>query len=95
MFHLACISSAFFSSTVFRQINTPCALTDTLMNSGGPGEYSRVFSAIFAHFDQFSPILRGVFHQKVLWVRLFKQACLFGKIWYMVNPHGSQGAAFF
>ena len=36
--------------TVFRQINAPCVLTDILVNSGGPEEYSRGFSAIFAHF---------------------------------------------
>ena len=53
-------------STVFRQINALCALTDTLVNSRGPGEYFRVFPANFAHFDQFTPILRVIFHQKVL-----------------------------
>ena len=37
-------------NTVFRQINAPCALTETLVNSRGPGEDSRVFSAIFANF---------------------------------------------
>ena len=36
------------------------------MNSGGPEEYSRGFSAIFADLDQFLPILKGIFHQKVL-----------------------------
>ena len=71
-------------ATVFCQIHAPCTLTDTLMNSEGPKEYSRVFSAIFPHFGQFSIILREIFHQKVVGAHLFKQAHLFGKIWYVL-----------
>ena len=41
---------------------TLCTLTDTLVNSGGPQQDYRGFSAIF---DQFSPILQAIFHQKV------------------------------
>ncbi len=36
--------------TVFHQINPSCALTDTLINSGGPEAYFKAFSAIFANF---------------------------------------------
>ena len=36
--------------TVFRQMNAPCALTDTLVNTGGPGEYFGGFAAISGHF---------------------------------------------
>ena len=45
--------------TVFRQINAPCALRDTLVNSGGPGEYFRGFWAIFAHFWPISAYFKG------------------------------------
>ncbi len=35
-------------NTILCRINAPCMLTDTLVYSGGPGKYSRGFSAIFA-----------------------------------------------
>ena len=50
--------AAYYENTIFCQINAHCALTDTLVNSEGQGAYSRLFSAIFAHFDQFSPIFK-------------------------------------
>ena len=53
-------------NTVFRQMTAPCALTDILMNSGGPEAYFRGFSAILLIIDQFLPILSLVFHPKVV-----------------------------
>ena len=72
--------------TIFCRINAPCALTDTLVNSGDPWENCRVFQLFLLIFDQFSPILRVIFHQKVPGMRLFKQVRLFGNIWYSLSP---------
>ena len=41
-------------NTIFRQISATCVLTDTLVNSGGPGDYFRGFPAISAHFGPIS-----------------------------------------
>ncbi len=38
------------TDTVKCQINAPCALTNILVNWGGPGEHFGGFSANFAHF---------------------------------------------
>ena len=46
-------------STVFHQINAPCALTATLVNSGDSGQYYRAFWAIFAHFWQILAYFEG------------------------------------
>ena len=67
--------------TVFRQINAPCALTDTLVSAGGPGEYHRGFSGhfgpIFTYFEGNMPTERAGAH-------LSGQARLFGEI---QQPH--------
>ena len=47
--------------TVLCRINAPCALADTLVHSGGPGEhYSGVLKQILLIFDQFSPIFGNI-----------------------------------
>ncbi len=40
------------------------------------------FQQILLIFEQFSPILRGIFHHKELGAHIFKQECLFGTIQY-------------
>ncbi len=66
------------TSHVYLPYSAPCALTNTLVNSEGPGDF-RGFSANFV------PILSGIFHYKVLGARLFKQALLAFGLWhYMV-----------
>ena len=62
-----------------------CSLyIDTLVNSTDPEEYYRGFLARFAHFfNQFLLISSGIFHHKVVGVRLFKQERLFDTIRYM------------
>ncbi len=69
--------------TIFHQINTPCTLADTLVSLGGPGENYRGFSAIRVIFDQFLPILRRLFHQKVLGAHLLGQACFMKNMVYV------------
>ena len=68
-------------NTVVCQINAPCVLTDTLVNSGGPEEYSRGFSAIFAHFKPIFAYFEGNISTESAGGALFRQARLFGKIW--------------
>ena len=56
---------------------------NTLVNSEGAGEDFRGFQPILLIFDQFLPILRAIFHHKVLGMRLFKQVRLFHTIrWF-------------
>ena len=68
-------------------------LTNTLdqgsVDSGSPGEFRGcrgTFIEVFSHliiFDQFSPILREILHQKVWGSCLLKQVRVFSTIWYV------------
>ena len=76
-----CLAKAWCNShTVLRQINAPCVLTATLVNSRGSGVYYRGFSATFAHFWQIFTYFEGNIPPESAGARLFQQAHLFGKI---------------
>ena len=47
---------------------------------GVQGNIHRGFQPFFAYFWPIFTILQGIFHHKVLWVCIFKQACLFSTI---------------
>ena len=55
------------------------------MNSGVQRNIPGVFDLFLFILDQFWPILRGIFPQKVLGACLFMQVRLFGEIWYMYS----------
>ena len=74
--------------TVFCQINAPCALIATLLNSECPGPYHRGFWIIFAHFWPIYAYCKGTIPSESAGLHLFKQACLFGKILYLEGPWG-------
>ena len=59
-------------------------MTDT-PHAEDPGEHYRDLSANVALFYQFSPIVKGISHQKVLVARLFNQERLFSTMRYMVS----------
>ena len=60
-------------------------MTDTLVNSGGLEEHYAGFQPVLLIFDQFSPVLSGIFHQKVVQVHLFEQENLFSTKWYTIT----------
>ncbi len=66
--------------TVKCQINTPSALTSTLVDWKGPKDH---FGGFPANFDQFWPNFSETFHHKVLGAHLFKQVRLFGTLRYL------------
>ena len=68
------------ASIIFRQIDASCALTDNLVSAGVRGDNIEVFQLFLVIFDQFSPIVKRIFHQKMLGACLFGQACLYGEI---------------
>ena len=54
-------------------------MTDTLVNSGGPGEYSRGFSDIFAHFWPIFAYFDGNNPSESAGVHLLRQTRLLAK----------------
>ena len=69
--------------TVFRQINTLCALTDTLVSAGAPGGQYRGFPAILGNFWP----VRAYFEENIppesAGALLFEQVPLFGEKRYI------------
>ena len=56
------------------------------------GNFIEVFQGILLTFDQFSSILRGIFHQKVLGAHLLRQEHLFSTIRYSKAHMGTRRA---